>query len=333
MTQTGDDTTQTGDGTTQTGDGTTQSENAAAQTATTGVWAADTESRGATTGPRTEDTVGVDGSVSTARTAWTRQAAAFGVRTLRELFRNRAALVWGLLAPVFFFLVFGVALGEPGVARGANAVVFGVFGSFSVSLVIFATALSADLKAKRYRKLRSLPVAPSADVLGRFVGGLALSVASFGLVLAVGVVTDGTLRLRSVVSVPVVLASLVLFCLLAMGLAVLVASVLDDGEYVVGVTNMVTLALFFLTGFNGLVPAMAPGPLGGLVNWLPNSLATRLAVYYLVPVGSGAGTPLVPPSLPLGWTWAGLLVAYAAVGVTAGVVTMRRAIYDGEGGE
>lgn len=282
---------------------------------------------------RADDTAPGDGSVGATSVAWWRQTEAFAVRTLRELFRNRAALVWGLLAPVFFYLVFGVALGEPGIARGANAVVFGVFGSFSVSLVIFATALSADLKARRYRKLRSLPVAPSADVLGRFVGGLALAAVSFLLVLVVGVATDGTLRVQSAVSVPVVATTLVLFCLLAMGLAVPVAAVLDDGEYVVGVTNMVTLALFFLTGFDGLVPAMAPGPLGELVNWLPNSLATRLAVYHLVPVGAGGETPLVPPALPLGWEWTALLVAYAGVGVAAGAVTMRHAIYQGEGGE
>jgi ABC-2 type transport system permease protein len=266
-------------------------------------------------------------------TAWSRQSRAFAVRTLRELFRNRAALVWGLAAPAFFFLVFGVLLGDPGVQRGANAVVFGVFGAFSVSLVIFATALSADLKAKRYRKLRSLPISPTADLLGRFAGGLVLALVSFALVLTVGVALDGTLAVRSAVSIPVVLGALVLFCLLAMGGAVLVASVLDDGEYVVGVTNMLTLALFFLTGYNGLLPSMAPGPLGGLVNVLPNSLATRLAVYHLVPVNSGAGTPLVPPALPIGVESALLLGGYAVAGVVLGSVVMRRRIYDGEGGE
>jgi ABC-2 type transport system permease protein len=234
---------------------------------------------------------------------------------------------------VFFFLVFGVLLGSSGVERGANAVVFGVFGAFSVSLVIFATALSADLKARRYRKLRSLPVAPSADVLGRFLGGLALAVVSFLLVLAVGVLTGGDLAVRAALSVPVVLGALVLFCLLAMGGAVVVASVLDDGEYVVGVTNMLTLALFFLTGYNGLVPAMAPGPVGGWVNLLPNALATRLAVYHLVPLGTGAGTPLVPPALPTGPAPVALLAGYAVAGVVVGAVVMRWRIYSGEGGE
>lgn len=264
---------------------------------------------------------------------WTTQTSAFAVRTLKELFRNRAALVWGLAAPVFFFLVFGVLLGDPGIQRGTNAVVFGMFGAFSVSLVIFATALSADLKAKRYRKLRSLPIAPSADVVGRFTGALALAAVSFVIVLLVGVGTGGTLAVRSVASIPVVVASLVLFCLLAMGGAVVVASLLDDGEYVVGITNMLTLGLFFVTGYNGLLPRMAPGPIGDYVNVLPNSLATRLAVYHFVPVGTGTQTPLTPPALPTGWTSIALLLAYAVLGVLAGSYAMRYRIYDAEGGE
>ncbi|MFC5368839.1 ABC transporter permease [Salinirubrum litoreum] len=274
----------------------------------------------------------VDATAQITSVPWLQQVRAFAVRTLRALVRNRPALIWGLAAPVFFFLVFGVLLGSGGVQRGANAVVFGVFGAFSVSLVVFATALSADLQARRYRKLRSLPVSPSADLFGRFLGGLALSTVSFCLVLGVGVLSGGTLAVRSALAVPVVLGSLVLFCLLAMGTAVVVASVLDDGEYVVGVTNMLTLALFFLTGYNGLLPAVAPGPLGSLVNALPNSLATRLAVVHLVPVAP-SGTPLTPPALPSGWQPLALLVIYAVVGTVVGSWAMRRRIYENEGGE
>ncbi|WP_193310432.1 ABC transporter permease [Halorubrum halophilum] len=264
---------------------------------------------------------------------WTTQMTAFAVRTLKELFRNRAALVWGLAAPVFFFLIFGVLLGDPGIQRGTNAVVFGMFGAFSVALVIFATALSADLKAKRYRKLRSLPIAPSADIVGRFAGALALSAVSFVIVLGVGVGTGGTLALRSFASIPVVLISLVLFCLLAMGAAVVVASLLDDGEYVVGITNMLTLGLFFVTGYNGLLPRLAPGPIGEYVNVLPNSLATRLAVYHFVPLGAGGQTPLTPPALPTSAGATTVLLAYAVLGVLAGSYAMRHRIYDAEGGE
>jgi len=263
-----------------------------------------------------------------------RQTAAFARRTLRGLFRNRAALLWGLGAPVFFYLVFGVAMSpdSTGVVRGANAVAFGVFGAFSVSLVVFATALSDDITNERYRKLRSLPVSPAADVLGRSLGALALAGCSFALVLGVGLATGATLELRSLLSVPVVLGSLVLFCLVAMAGAVVVTSVVTDGEYVVGVTNMLALGLFFLTGYNGLVPRLAPDPLPALANVAPNALAARLGVYHLTPVT--AGTPsLTPPALPIGSEYLALLTVEALLTTFVAVRVAHRRLYATEVGE
>lgn len=266
---------------------------------------------------------------------WHRQTKAFAVRTLRELFRDRAALFWGLAAPVFFYLVFGVVMSPDGggVERGANAVIFGVFGAFSVSLVIFATGLTNDLSEKRYRKLRSLPVAPSADVVGRFCGALALSVVSFGVVLAVGALTGAAYELESALSVPVVLVSLALFCAVAVAGAVAVAAVLDTGEYVVGVTNMLALALFFLTGYNGLVPQLAPDPLPSLVNVLPNSLAARVAVTHLTAIGPAQPGPLAPPALPTGPKYLALLAVEAVLMAAIAAWVMRRRIYGAEAGE
>jgi len=266
---------------------------------------------------------------------WHRQTRAFAVRTLRELFRNRAALFWGLAAPVFFYVVFGLLLSSSdntGFYRAGNAVSFGVFGAFSVSMVIFAQTLSADVKSRRYRKLRSLPVAASADVLGRFLGGFALATASFALVLVVGVATGAELAVRSPLSLLVVAASLFLFCLVAMAAAVVVASILDEGEYIVGITNMLVLGLFFLTGYNGLVPTIAPEPVLGLANYLPNALATRLGIYHLTTAPGEWGT-LTPPAMPTEPLWVALLAVYAVVIAAVGSWVMDRRIYQGEAGE
>lgn len=265
---------------------------------------------------------------------WLQQVQAFALRTLRELFRNRSALFWGLAAPVFFYVLFGVISPQgpsSGAYKASNAVAFGVFGAFSVTLVIFAATLSADLTNKRYRKLRSLPISPSADVLGRFVGGFALAVVSFSLVLVVGLATGASFALRGPLSVAVVLASLFLFCLLSVAVAVLVAAVMDEGEYIVGVTNMLVLGLFFVTGYNGLAPGLMPEPLPGLVNYVPNALAARLSIYHLTAIGPNGA--LSPPPLPTGAEYLVLLAGYAvAIGAVAAAV-MRRYIYAGEGGE
>jgi ABC-2 type transport system permease protein len=265
---------------------------------------------------------------------WSRQVKAFALRTLRELFRNRSTLFWSLVTPVFFYMLFGVIGSQGsslGLAKAAEAISFGIFGAFSVTLIIFSANLSNDLKAKRYRKLRSLPIAPSADIVGRFLAGFVLAVVSFLLVLAVGVLTGATFTLRGLLSVPVVLLCLFLFCLISMATAVLVASVLDEGEYIVGMTNMLVLALFFLTGYNGLVPQLMPEPLPGLVNYIPNALATRLSIYHLTTIGPNS--PLSPPPLPHGPAYLALLCVYTIAIVAVAAVVMHRSIYAGEGGE
>ena len=264
---------------------------------------------------------------------WSRQVKAFASRTLRELFHNRSAMFWGLGAPVFYYVLFGVVAGQAvaGRERAALAVSFAIFGIFGVALTTFATNLTADLKRKRYRKLRSLPVAPSADLLGRALGAFVLAIASFLVVLGAGLLTGASFALRSPFSVPVVVISLALFCLVGIAVAVLIASVLNEGEYVLGVTNLLLFGLFFLTGYNGISPSIVPESLTVLINYAPNSLATRLVLYHLTPVGSNG--PFSPPALPTDPVYLVVLAGYAVAIAAVASVVMHRYIYAGDGGE
>lgn len=265
--------------------------------------------------------------------AWWRQTKAFALRTLRELFHNRSALFWGLGSPVFYYILFGVVVGAGSSSDGkaALAVSFGIFGIFTVALATFATYLTGDLERKRYRKLRSLPISPSADFLGRFLGAFVLALVSFSIVLAVGALTGASFALRSVVSVPVVVICLFSFCLVGVAIAVLVVSVVNQGEYVLGVTNLLTFALFFLTGYNGIAPGVVPGGFTGILNYVPNSLATRLALYHLTSVDSTGA--FSPPALPTEPRYIALLAGYAIVITAVATVVMRRHIYAADGGE
>jgi ABC-2 type transport system permease protein len=116
-----------------------------------------------------------------------------------------------------------------------------------------------------------------------------------------------------------------------MAIAVLIASVLNEGEYVLGVANLLIFVLFFVTGYNGISPSTVPEPLTFLINYAPNSLATRLTIYHLTPVGSGGA--LSPPPLPTDPIYLVLLAGYAiGIAVIASMV-MRRYIYAGDRGE
>jgi ABC-2 type transport system permease protein len=279
---------------------------------------------------------------------WFRQTKAFALRNLRQMLRTKATIVWGFGFPAFWyflssllFLPDGEDLGSEVVladVKGATAVSLGLFGVLTVTLVAFAGGLGNDMTQKRYRKLRSLPVAPSADFAGRYLAGVAVAAIAYLVVLAVGWVDGARYTLQGPGSLFVLAGTFLLFSLVGVSVAVLVTWLVSDSEIVVGITNGILLVSFFLTGYNGMSPGLLPEESHPLVNIAPNSLASRLQVWHLTetpattPVGvEEAG--VTPPSLPVGPEFVALLVVWALVlGVVASVL-MDRAIYSGEGGE
>ncbi|ERH09996.1 MAG: ABC-2 type transporter [halophilic archaeon J07HX64] len=276
---------------------------------------------------------------------WLRQTKAFALRNLRATLRTKATIIWGFGFPAFWYfmtsLLFlpdagdlgpGVAIGE---IKGATAVSLGLFGVLTVTLVAFASGLGEDLTAKRYRKLRSLPVSPSADFAGRYLAGVAVAAVSYVLVLLVGFVDGAEYALHGPESVLVVTGSFLLFSLVGVSLAVLVTWLVEDSEIVVGITNAILLVSFFLTGYNGTSPGLLPEETRQIVNIAPNSLASRLQTFHLTetpPTGAQTGG-VTPPSLPVGPEFVALLAVWAvALGAVASVL-MDRAVYSGEAGE
>jgi ABC-2 type transport system permease protein len=214
--------------------------------------------------------------------------------------------------------------------KATNAISFGLFGAFTVSLVVFAQTFTDDLDSKRYRKLRSLPISPSADLAGRFTAGFALALLSFWSVIAVGSLHGASFAIRSALSIPIVIASLLLFCIIGMSVAVVLSTLIPKGEYLTAITNTVLLVLFFATGYNGVAPGDAP--IRDVLNYVPNALATRLQVYHLTDFDPELGG-VVPPELPAAPRYLALLGLSALVFWGIALLTMRRSIYAGEGGE
>jgi ABC-2 type transport system permease protein len=88
--------------------------------------------------------------------------------------------------------------------------------------------------------------------MGRYLAGVAVAAVSYVLVLLVGFVDGAEHALHGPGSVPVVTVSFLLFSLVGVSLAVLVAWLVEDSEIVVGITNVILLVSFFLTGYNGV---------------------------------------------------------------------------------
>lgn len=282
----------------------------------------------------TEHRSGGEGTDRQRRVPVHRQTGAFARRSAHELLHDRSALFWGLGMPVFFYvLLSGAFTGEgTGPELAAEAVAFGIFGTLTITLVTFAQTFTADLRVKRYRKLRSLPVSPVADLLGRFLAGYALSIASFAIVLGAGLVVGAEYTLRSPISPLVVLVAIGLFSLVGVAMAVLVATMLHDSGYVLAVSNLLLLGLFFLTGGNGLGPERAPGPITDAINFVPNALATRIAIAHVVPLDESTAA-LSPPEVPTDPIYVLVLASWSVVMIAIASAALDRTVYRGDGGE
>jgi ABC-2 type transport system permease protein len=268
-------------------------------------------------------------------TRWLSQARAFTERYLRVLARNRAVLFWAFGFPVGFYLLTielfvdlnALPADAVGPTKAVVAVGYGVFGALIVCVTAFAEHLVEDLEAGRYDQFRSLPIAPSADLCGRFAAGYLVSLASFAVVLGVGVLTGSALSLRSPLSLPVVLLVFAGFSISWMMVAVLVAVAVNDERYASIVAVSVAVVSYFVTGFNGTQPAAFAGD-PALLDVLPNTLAARVLILHLVDVENWAQAGLAPPGAPTGPIPLALLGAYGIFAGVLAIVVLRTVVYD-----
>lgn len=261
---------------------------------------------------------------------WRRQAFAFAERHLRALARSPMVVFLAVGWPLAWYALTVVAFlpeDAGALSMGATAVSYALFGAFTATVAVFAGAFARDLDGGRYRKLRSLPIAPSADLAGRFLAALALSVASYVVVLAVAFATGARFEPR--LTAPGTIAvTLLAVCVVALALALLLGTVLTRPEYMTTIAVVLVLIVYNLTGFNGIQPGMiADDP--WFVNVVPNSLTTRMQIYALFD-GNLSESGMMPPELPVGIEYLGLTVAYVVGPLVGSVALIRRVAYGGE---
>lgn len=270
----------------------------------------------------------------TTLSGWTDQVTSFAERGMRELFSNKAVLFWSIAFPVGFYLL-TISLfidtsqtpdGALPYVKAGTAVTYGTFGAIIASLNAFGQQLAMDFEEDRYQLFRSLPVSTAADLVGRMAAGVALSVLALLSVLGVAVLTGATFTLKSVVSLPVIAVAILSFTVFWMVVAVVVTTFVQDSRYASIITVSMALALYFLTGFNGGNPDMFQGS-AELLNWLPNTLPTRLIVEHVAatPERYVASDSLAPPGTEFGVV---VMAIYATVAFVIGLALMHRVVYN-----
>lgn len=271
---------------------------------------------------------------------WLSQTRAFARRHLRQYARSPVSLLFIVAWPAFWYLlivhllfVTGDPTGEAvATAKAAFAVSFGLFGVFTVALTGVISTFTADIATKRYRKFRSLPLSPAADLAGRFTAGVGLSIGSYVGLLAIGYVDGAAFTLRHPWSPGVLLLGVVAFAAIGVVIAIALAAVVPRPEYATTGATALLLASFFGTGFNGVRPALFPGPPRWL-NLVPVSLITRLQLYHVVAPAGLESAAFVPPALPAGPPAVGMVALYGLAALSLGVVVIDWGVYRGEAGE
>jgi ABC-2 type transport system permease protein len=239
---------------------------------------------------------------------------------------------WYLLVSHLLFHPAGGGMGRIAAAKAALAVSFGLFGALTVSLTGVVGAFTADIQAKRYRKFRSLAVAPLADVTGRFLAGAAVSLLAYGGLLVIGTLDGAAFALREPWTPVVVVVGVVAFAAVGVATAVGVAALVPRPEHATLLATALLLLGFFGTGFNGVSPGLFPGP-AWLLNVVPVTAITRLQLYHLVdPAATGRGA-FGPPPLPSGPGALATVLASGSGALALGGLVIGRTVYRGEAGE
>lgn len=194
-------------------------------------------------------------------------------RDLAHWVRQPTQVVVGLLFPVMTVLMFGYLFGGGmSVPGGGNYREFLMPGMFAMAMVFglettFA-AVATDAAKGVTDRFRSLPMAPSAVVVGRSVADMLYSLVGLAVLIACGMLVGW--RWRGGIGEALLAIGLLLglrFALLWVG--IFLGLVTKGPESVVAVQILVWPLGFLSNAF--VAPATMPGWLGAVADWNPLS--------------------------------------------------------------
>ena len=202
-------------------------------------------------------------------------------RNLKKILRVPDLLVFTLLSPIMFVLlfafVFGSAIGEQD--TGIDYREFLIAGIFAQTVVFGSTftgySLAEDLQKGIIDRFRSLPMSPGAVVLGRTVADVGINVLSLLVMGATGLLVGWRIRssfLEAVAGFVVLLAFAyaISWVMAYVGLLVRSPEVVNNASFIV--IFPVTFVANTFVSINNL-----PGPLKAFAEWNPVSSVTQAA--------------------------------------------------------
>lgn len=120
-----------------------------------------------------------------------RDAWLIAERDMTQWVREPQIVVWGLLMPIMFVVLFAYVLGSAMVVPGGGSYQAFVMPGMFVQTMAFGigetvAAVQADAAKGVTDRFRSMPIAPSAVVVGRCIANLIYSAASLAIMVGAG---------------------------------------------------------------------------------------------------------------------------------------------------
>ncbi|HKX74603.1 MAG TPA: ABC transporter permease, partial [Acidimicrobiia bacterium] len=200
-------------------------------------------------------------------------------RNLIKIKRVPELLVWVLMSPIMFVLLFAYVFGGSIEVPGVNYREFLIAGIFAQTVVFGATytgaSLAEDMQKGIIDRFRSLPMTRSAVLVGRTASDVFYNVLSIVIMAGTGLLVGWRIR----TSVWEALAGFALLLLFSYAFSWVMASVgllVPAPEVVNNASFMVIMPLTFVS--NAFVPSQnLPTPLRIFAEWNPVSAVTQAA--------------------------------------------------------
>ena len=230
-------------------------------------------------------------------------AAVIAQRNVIKIKRVPEILMFVLISPIMFVLLFAYVFGSAIDIPGGSYREFLIGGIFAQTVVFGATftgaGLAEDMQKGIINRFRSLPMSPSAVVMGRTASDVVYNAATLVIMALTGLLVGWRIR-TDVGDALLAFGLLLLFAYAFSWIMALVGLIVPSVEVVNNASFIVIFPLTFVA--NTFVPTeLLPAPLKLFAEWNPISALTQAVreLFGNIPPGtpSPEGWPLQNPVL------------------------------------
>lgn len=194
-------------------------------------------------------------------------------RNLSKLRRSPDMIVWAVLQPIMFVILFSQVYGGAIQVQGVDYTNYLMAGIFAQTVVFGSTfsgaSMAQDLKEGIIDRFRTLPMNPAAVLIGRTVADLLLNLISIVIMIIAGVIV-GWRFTNSVAEFFAGIGILLLFSYAFSWVMTLIGMSVKSAETINNVSFIVLFPLTFIS--NAFVPISSmPWALQIFANWNPVS--------------------------------------------------------------